>query len=49
MSDLKVLKLVKKSEGEPPEKAFTTEAVAQPEPKPAVAPVTRLVANDIPA
>ncbi|MDX6403424.1 MAG: 2-oxoisovalerate dehydrogenase component [Blastocatellia bacterium] len=35
MSDLKVLRLVKKSEGELPEKAFTAEAVAQPEPKPA--------------
>ncbi|MDX6383432.1 MAG: 2-oxoisovalerate dehydrogenase component [Blastocatellia bacterium] len=39
MSDLKVLRLVKKSEGDTlPEKAFTAEAVAQPEPKPAAAP-----------
>jgi 2-oxoisovalerate dehydrogenase E1 component len=45
MSDLKVLRLVKKSEGDTlPEKAFTAEAVAQPEPKPAPAPVMRPVA-----
>jgi 2-oxoisovalerate dehydrogenase E1 component len=37
MSDLKVLRLVKKAEGELPEKAFTAKAVAQPEPKPAAA------------
>src|SRR5258708_16759242 len=43
MSDLKVLRLVKKSEGDLPEKAFTAEAVAQPEPKPAVDPVPRPV------
>jgi 2-oxoisovalerate dehydrogenase E1 component len=43
MSDLKVLRLIKKSEGDTlPEKAFTAEAVAQPEPKPA--PVMRPVA-----
>src|SRR5437762_1455664 len=34
MSDTKVLRLVKKSEGELPEKAFTAQAVAAPEPKP---------------
>jgi 2-oxoisovalerate dehydrogenase E1 component len=45
MSDLKVLRLVKKSEGDSlPEKAFTAEAVAQPEPKPAAAPAMRPVA-----
>jgi 2-oxoisovalerate dehydrogenase E1 component len=43
MSDLKVLRLIKKSDGELPAKAFTAKAVAQPEPKPAIAPVTRLV------
>ena len=35
MSDTKVLRLVKKSEGDLPEKAFTARAVAAPEPKPA--------------
>src|SRR2546423_1311788 len=44
MSDLKVLRLIKKSDGELPEKAFTAKAVAQPEPKPAVAPATKPVA-----
>jgi 2-oxoisovalerate dehydrogenase E1 component len=45
MSDLKVLRLVKKSEGDSlPEKAFTSQAVAQPEPKPAPAPSLRPVA-----
>jgi 2-oxoisovalerate dehydrogenase E1 component len=44
MSDLKVLRLVKKSEGGLPEKAFTAEAVALPEPKPAAAPAPRPVA-----
>jgi 2-oxoisovalerate dehydrogenase E1 component len=46
MSDLKVLRLVKKSEaeGELPEKAFTADAVAQPEPKPVISPITKLVA-----
>ncbi len=43
MSDLKVLRLIKKSDGELPAKAFAAKAVAQPEPKPAIAPVTRLV------
>jgi 2-oxoisovalerate dehydrogenase E1 component len=38
MSDLKVLRLVKKSEGDLPVKTFTAEAVAAPEPKPAVPP-----------
>src|SRR5712671_6517518 len=44
MSDLKVLRLVKKSDGDLPEKAFTAKAVAQPEPKPATAPAPRPVA-----
>src|SRR5882724_7208347 len=44
MSDLKVLRLVKKSEGDLPEKAFTAKAVAQPEAKPVTAPATRPVA-----
>src|SRR3984893_2218770 len=44
MSDLKVLRLVKKSEGDLPEKAFTAEAVAKPEPKPAAAPAIKPVA-----
>src|SRR6266850_1943062 len=44
MSDLKVLRLVKKSEGELPAREFTAKAVAQPEPKPAAAPVPRPVA-----
>jgi len=44
MSDLKVLRLVKKSEGELPEKAFTADAVARPEPKPAPAPQIKPVA-----
>src|SRR6266850_508921 len=35
MSDTKVLRLVKKSENDLPEKAFTGKAVASPEPKPA--------------
>jgi 2-oxoisovalerate dehydrogenase E1 component len=39
MSDLKVLRLVKKGEGELPEKAFTAEAVASsPEPQPVAVP-----------
>jgi 2-oxoisovalerate dehydrogenase E1 component len=41
MSDTKVLRLVKKSEGGLPEKAFTAKAVARAEPKPAPAPVLR--------
>lgn len=44
MSDLKVLRLVKKSEGDLPEKAFTTKAAAAPEPKPAPAPAIHPVA-----
>ena len=39
MSDLKVLRLVKKTDGDHPEKVFTAEAVAKPEPKPAAVPV----------
>lgn len=38
MSDTKVLRLVKKSEGELPEDAFTAKAVAPAEPQPAPAP-----------
>jgi 2-oxoisovalerate dehydrogenase E1 component len=38
MSDTKVLRLVKKSEGALPEQAFTAKAVAKPEPKPVSAP-----------
>jgi 2-oxoisovalerate dehydrogenase E1 component len=41
MSDTKVLRLVKKSEGGLPENAFTAKAVARPEPKPAPAPVLK--------
>jgi 2-oxoisovalerate dehydrogenase E1 component len=37
MSDTKVLRLVKKSEGELTEKAFSAKSVARPEPKPAAA------------
>ena len=37
MSDMKVLRLVKKTEGDLPEKAFTAKSVAKPEPKPAAA------------
>jgi 2-oxoisovalerate dehydrogenase E1 component len=44
MSDTKVLRLVKKSEGDLPEKAFTARAVAAPEPKPAAAPSIKPVA-----
>jgi 2-oxoisovalerate dehydrogenase E1 component len=44
MSDTKVLRLVKKGEGELPEKAFTAKAVAKPEPKPASAPSIKPVA-----
>jgi 2-oxoisovalerate dehydrogenase E1 component len=38
MSDTKVLRLVKKSEGKLPEGAFTAKAVARPEPRPVPAP-----------
>jgi len=41
MSDTKVLRLVKKSEGGLPEKAFTAKSVARAEPKPAPAPVIK--------
>ncbi len=41
MSDTKVLRLVKKSEGGLPEEAFTAKAVARPEPKPAPAPIIK--------
>ena len=44
MSDTKVLRLVKKGEGELPEKAFTAKAVAKPEAKPASAPSIKPVA-----
>lgn len=53
MSDLKVLRLVKKSEGDLPEEAFTAEAVAKPEPKPTATPSIKPVAappiNAVPA
>src|SRR5881394_910958 len=42
MSDTKVLRLVKKIEGELPEQAFTGKAVARAEPKPVPAPITKL-------
>src|SRR2546427_10208367 len=38
MSDTKVLRLVKKTEGDLPEKAFTAAAAAAPEPKPELKP-----------
>jgi len=41
MSDTKVLRLVKKSEGGLPEKAFTSKSVAKAEPKPAPAPILK--------
>jgi 2-oxoisovalerate dehydrogenase E1 component len=41
MSDTKVLRLVKKGEGELPEKAFTAKAVAKPEPKSAPTPAPK--------
>ncbi len=44
MSDTKVLRLVKKSEGELPEGAFTAKAVAKAEPMPAPAPAPILKA-----
>ncbi len=43
MSDTKVLRLVKKTEGELPEKTFTAKSVAKPEPKPATAPAIKPV------
>ncbi|HEY6045721.1 MAG TPA: thiamine pyrophosphate-dependent enzyme, partial [Pyrinomonadaceae bacterium] len=49
MSDTKVLRLVKKSEGGLPEKAFTAKAVARAEPKPAAAPVIRPAPQPKPA
>src|SRR6476619_3609107 len=42
MSDTKVLRLVKKSEGGLPEQAFTGKAVARAEPKPVPSPITKL-------
>src|SRR5437016_6482454 len=42
MSDTKVLRLVKKTEGELPEKAFTAQAVAAAEPKPELKPAREL-------
>jgi 2-oxoisovalerate dehydrogenase E1 component len=41
MSDTKVLRLVKKSEGGLPEQAFTAKSVAKAEPKPAPAPIIK--------
>jgi 2-oxoisovalerate dehydrogenase E1 component len=43
MSDLKVLRLVKKGEGDQPEKAFTAEAVPTSEPRPATVPAIKPV------
>jgi 2-oxoisovalerate dehydrogenase E1 component len=43
MSDLKVLRLVKKSEGDHPEQAFAPAAEARAEPKPAAAPLIKPV------
>jgi 2-oxoisovalerate dehydrogenase E1 component len=43
MSDTKVLRLVKKSEGKLPEAAFTAKSVAKAEPKPAAPPSIRPV------
>jgi 2-oxoisovalerate dehydrogenase E1 component len=43
MSDTKVLRLVKKSEGALPEGAFTAKTVAKAEPKPAAAPAIKAV------
>jgi 2-oxoisovalerate dehydrogenase E1 component len=43
MSDLKVLRLVKKSEDALPEQAFTAQAAAAPEPKPAATPAIHSV------
>jgi 2-oxoisovalerate dehydrogenase E1 component len=45
MSDLKVLRLIKKSEGDLPEKKFRAEAVAKPEPKSVAAPAIKPVAT----
>ena len=45
MSDTKVLRLVKKTEGKLPETAFTARAVAKAEPKPSAAPSIRPVAS----
>ena len=42
MSDTKVLRLVKKMEGELPETAFTARAVAKAEPRPVPSPITKL-------
>src|SRR5213592_4249729 len=42
MSDTKVLRLVKKSDGGLPEQAFTGKSVAKAEPRPVPAPITRL-------
>jgi len=43
MSDTKVLRLVKKSEGKLPEGAFTSKTVAKAEPKPSTAPAIKAV------
>jgi 2-oxoisovalerate dehydrogenase E1 component len=48
MSDTKVLRLVKKSEGGLPEKAFTAKAVARAEPKPTAAPAPAPVIRSAP-
>src|SRR6476469_9617130 len=43
MSDIKVLRLVKKSEDGLREQAFTGKAVARAEPKPVLSPITKLI------
>lgn len=48
MSDTKVLRLVKKSEGGLPEKAFTATAVAKPEPKPVAVPAPAPAIKSVP-
>jgi 2-oxoisovalerate dehydrogenase E1 component len=48
MSDTKVLRLVKKAEGDLPEKAFTAKAVAKPEPKPVAVPPPAPVIKSVP-
>jgi 2-oxoisovalerate dehydrogenase E1 component len=49
MSDTKVLRLVKKSEGGLPEEAFTAKAVARAEPRPAPAPIIKVAPEPRPA
>ncbi len=49
MSDTKVLRLVKKSEGGLPEEAFTSSSVAKAEPKPVPAPILKAAPSPKPA